>query len=874
MAPAPLNFDRSQGIQIGDYNQQDVTVVQIPATALPAPDTVEPPAGTHNLPEPGAGPFVGRADDLAELADRAATRGGPIGEAIHGLGGVGKSELALRYARADRDRYRVIWWITADGRDDIALGLAALTRRLHPAPSYTDPESWAVGWLQSHDDWLLILDNVEDVADVERLLGAVRGHGRVLITTRRNLGSAIWTRLGLRPVELSVLEPADSAELVVRLTGRPDEADEARLLADDLGGLPLGLEQAAAYIAQRDITIAEYRRRLAEQPGRMHATAPEGGRPDRIVQRVWAVTMETVVARSHLAYHLMGALAFLAPEPVPVSFLSPLAKGDELAVEDGLATLVAYSMVRRSGGDVQVHRLVQAVVRAQLAQVTHPEPEGFDDAALHQRYALELVLLVMPLNPFDNTAWPWWSRFLPHVIALARSLRPGTMLLERRDDAVVTADAGYLLDRSATYLLSQGRFASAVDLFDEAVSRQRLFGPDDVLPLSSRFNLADACRRAGRYDRAIALFVSLAADSARIMGAQHQLTLDVRDSLAGIYGEVGRWPDALTLLRATAATRAEAFGPDSDESLRARSRIAAVLSQAGRHAEAIADLEQVVRRREQLHGAEHPATLRAGADLAGMQTLAHRHDEAVALYETVLDRYEGLFGADDARTLIARHNLAFALHRAGRMTEATDRFEALLPDLERVLGARHPSTLDAREVLADVYWQTGRDVEGAEALMSVLKAFTDVYGWSHPRTMTARTTVAGHLLMGGLYAAAVPILEALLSDYEATSPADHPHRLATRDNLAAAYLYDGRLDKAIPLVESVYADYRRVYGDAHPDTVVCRNNLAQARLNAGRTEEAIALLVENERICADAFGPAHPTTMQAREALAHARGAR
>jgi hypothetical protein len=185
--------------------------VVIGAVSLGAPaEVAAPAAGLLGLPRPPTRVFVGREDQLAELDRLVSAGAGVVAQTVHGLGGVGKSELALQYARRHQHRYRVVWWVTADSRQAIETDLARLAFRLHPDVQViaTQPEvaDWAVGWLQTHQEWLLVLDNVDDRADVEPLLGQL-ACGHVLMTTRLDVG---WQDITDGCLRLDVLTPGEA----------------------------------------------------------------------------------------------------------------------------------------------------------------------------------------------------------------------------------------------------------------------------------------------------------------------------------------------------------------------------------------------------------------------------------------------------------------------------------------------------------------------------------------------------------------------------------------------------------------------------------------------------------------------------------------
>jgi hypothetical protein len=237
--------------------------------------------------------FVGRDRDLVALDSMLGAGVGVITQAVQGLGGVGKTELVLHHAWTHKPSYPLVWWITADSPDNLAAGLAALAYRLQPAMrtvvTASDAAEWGKAWLQTHPGWLLVLDNVEDPQHVAGLL-AQFDTGRVLITTRRDID---WHRHGATPLRLGLLSRPESIALLAGISGR-DEPDAADALADELGDLPLALDQAAAYITERHTTINAYLTALRDQPVRLLDTPGLTGDAEHAAARVWHLTMTTI----------------------------------------------------------------------------------------------------------------------------------------------------------------------------------------------------------------------------------------------------------------------------------------------------------------------------------------------------------------------------------------------------------------------------------------------------------------------------------------------------------------------------------------------------------------------------------------------------
>ncbi|WP_250034833.1 tetratricopeptide repeat protein [Paractinoplanes maris] len=677
----------SRAFQIGSHNVQ--TNVDLDAGSLPPPQRPGR-AGTapHNLP-PASAVFEGR--DLTELGTllgelEGDAEGGVVAAqaAVHGLGGTGKSELANQYARAHLDRYDLVWWITAETRQSVGLGLAALTARLHPVATLADAQEWAVGWLQSNTGWLLVLDNVDDVAAVTGLLGLVAGRGRIVVTTRRDPGAAGWRKLGLAPLRLDVLDRPASVRLLLELTGSDDDAG-ADVLAGALGDLPLGLQQAAAYVSRHDgMTFDDYVTLLTEEFDRAALHRAEGDDDQRTIAAVWTVTMASVAARSPLAAKVLDVLAWLAADPLPKTVLEPLATSDR-DLDDALALLASYSMIARRSGAVTVHRLVQAVTRAAAATAGS---SGVDRDA-----AIKCLVTAMPPEPATNVAgWSMWAALLPHVEAVGGYLPAGHR----------SAVALKLQDRAATYQQYQGNGTSAVATFERVLlDTERLFGAENRNTLAARSNLAFAYVETGRLDEAIALNERNVADCRRLLGDDHAGTLTVLGNLATCYLRAGDDAKALEILERLVVDRERIFGVDHRDTLSARSNLAASYERMGRVQEAFALREEALADLERNFGSDDPDTLKARGGLGVAYWKEGRTGDAIVIFERIVEESMRVLGPDKPDTLTARSNLGVAYSRTGRVPEAITILERVLDDLERVRGSAHPDTLTVVSRLAE-----------------------------------------------------------------------------------------------------------------------------------------------------------------------------
>ncbi|AZM56296.1 hypothetical protein DMA15_29950 [Streptomyces sp. WAC 01529] len=892
----------------GALTLQEVT--SLAAHGLASAYAVEARVGLNNLPELPSRIFVGRSDALHELA-AALNRGSQaVTQTLHGLGGVGKSTLALHYAHTHLDAYRLVWWIRCDTPDLITADLAALAGRLRGGITgdLTTPQAadWALGWLQEHPGWLLILDNAEHPSFLASLTGQLRHAGRHLITSRYAEG---WAAESLA---LPVLADDASLELLTRFTGLTDPAnqDQAGLLAEELGHLPLALEQAGAFIRQSKLqTVSEYRDLLHEDTAYTVDVPADHTRPERTMARIWRVTLDALAQLDPLTVRILRTVAWFAPTPLPRDLLDRLAD-HPARLARALGLLGAYSMITLGSDTLAVHRLVQTIartpdsefgLRSHLPPDPHRAPGAIERA---RREAAVLLADALPDDPQTNVAgWPRWRALIPHVQAH----------VDASDSTQDTAATECVLYESAVFMRSQGLIPQAKSLVDRSVESgtrihgaddthtfasralqasvyedlgdleraiklweavladiQRVSGPNHPDALAARNNLATTCQRAGNLGRSISLLEAVLAEEERVQGPDHRRTLVARSNLAGVLRDAGDLERAIGLYEATLADLERTLGSDHPDTLSVRNRYASACELKGDLGLAISLHKAASDDLERLLGADHPNTLASRDGLAGAYESAGNLGQAIRLYEATLAVRLRVLGAEHPDTLTSRNNLAFAYGSAGDLGRAVPLHEATLADRERVLGADHPDTLSSRNNLACSYEELG-DLDRAVPLLEATLADRDrVLGADHPHTLGSRNLLACAYASMGDPRRAVLLHEATLADRERVLGADHPESLSSRASLAAASQSAGDLGRSVSLYESTLADRERVLGVDHPDTLKTRAELAGAYRSTGDLGRAIPLLqaahADHERV----LGADHPNTLSTCSNLAHA----
>ena len=680
-------------------------------------------------PRPGF--LAGRDALLAEVDARLAPRldrAGPRVTVLSGLGGAGKTSVAVEYAHRQLSEAGVCWQFTAEDPTVLAAQFAVLAAQLgaRDVADARDPVAAVHSVLaRAEAGWLVVFDNVPDLAAVEAFLPPA-GQGRVLITSQSRHWPAGWA------VEVPVLAPEVAARFLTDRTGDADHGAAGKL-AVELGGLPLALEQAAAFMHATGTPMARYLQLFRTRQAELLARGPTAGH-----RKHTAATLGLALARlgedAPDAAALLRLLAFLAPEPVPLGLLlaredaparleaeagralGPLL-GDPIAIGDAVIALGKYSLATTGDGLVQVHRLVQAITSAEIST---------DEASQWQRAAAALVDAAVPADAQLPDAWPTCAMLVAHAQA-ALDLTSGGM------------------SRIADYLGYSGSYRAARDLFALVADAHREsedYGPEHAGTLHARANLARWTARAGDAAQARDQLAALLPIIERVMGAEHPDTLTTRGSVAHWTGVAGDPASARDQFAALLPIREQALGPEHPDTLITRDNLSFWTGMAGDPAQARDQSAAVLPIRERVLGPEHPATLITRARLARWTGEAGDAAGARDQYAALLPIRQRILGPEHPRTLIAQADLARWTGEAGDAIGARNQFAALLPIRQRILGPEHASTLTTRHNLARWTGKAGDAAGARDQYAALLPIRQRVLGAEHPDTLTTQHKLA------------------------------------------------------------------------------------------------------------------------------------
>jgi tetratricopeptide (TPR) repeat protein len=708
-------------------------------------------APTGRLPE-----YVrGRADLLTSLSALAGAPDGRV-HVLAGLGGTGKSTIALRVAEQITQLGRPVWWVQAVDAGTVTAKLLGLASDLGaPLGEVTeaqsgrhDPADLLWRFLEGRAGWLLIFDNADDLSaltvggnDVGGGAGWIRpsASGLIMVTSRESDQRAWGRNTEIHPV--SWLDAATGGQVLADLAPAAGTSGEAAALSQRLGGLPLALHHAGSQLASEfaaEQTFTSYARALDERFGRLMG---RGAADDRaIVTSTWELSMDALAARGRpQARPLLRVLSCLAPAVlIPSGMLDLTVLGQVCddgtdGAADGLAALSSVGLISRSSGEagtllgVTVHPLVTETDRLHL-DAEGPTQAGGIAVAL-------LTAAAARLHSEQPGDWPGWVQFVPHLNALYG------YLARRLTDASLAALAEVSVSVSAAFLWA-GSYITSQDLAESAIRHAARLGGDHPAVVYLRFQVAAAYRFRGRYAEAEQEFRDILAIELRVFGAEHSSTLRTRYEIARMLAARGQYEEAEREFRDVLAVRQRIQGYDHPNTLTTRSEIARMLALRTQYEQAEREFREVLAVRHRDLGANHPDTLTSRSRVAQMLAARGQHHDAEKAYRDVLAARQQVLGADHPGTLATRHEIGRMLAARGQYEQAEQEFRDVLAARQQVLGADHPSTLATRHEIGRMLAARGQYEQAEQAYRDLLAVRERVLGPEHPSTRTTQDSLA------------------------------------------------------------------------------------------------------------------------------------
>jgi tetratricopeptide (TPR) repeat protein len=828
-----------------------VPVQAPPPAALADRRTDDAPPIWGNVP-PRNPNFTGRTALLNAL-EQGLSAGAPtavLPVTLHGMGGIGKTQIAVEYVCRQMHDYDVVWWIQASNAVQIRAGLTELAHALG-LPGAAESSTAIPAVLEAlrrgrpYRRWLLVFDSAESPETV-RPFFPPNGPGQVLITSR----NPDWISMA-SPLEVTTFEREESIELLER-RGPEIDAGDADQLADVLGDLPLALEQAAAWRAETGMPVAEYLRLFDEKVAEiLDTSAPLDYQVSAAA--AWNVSFDELRTRSPAAHQVLQVCAYFSPEPISRQLFTAsrgvsIAPELDMALRDPMYLSRAIRDINRYGlakidhrnNTLQLHRLVQLVLRNRM----QPERQRQMRHGAH--------LLLANRDPNDAVSSQNWQRYrdiLPHAYAsqlidcgdswgrqLVLNLMRFLYQWGDHDEAIRLAETtltnwtGRLGENDPQrlqvaaqlgfYYWIVGRYAEAADINNRIwIIRRQTDGENNEATLEAR-SIVGADRRAhGNFPGALELSAELHRKAQDLFGDDDPTTLSLARRHAIDLRVNGRYREAAELDDDVYRRATEILGRDHPETLSALSGLIMDRRESGEYLWARVEQEKLVERVKQVHGENNADTLRRIAYLAVGRRKAGDHQQAFELSKRTLERFRVRYGLETFNAMSCALAHSIDLRHVGDLRSSREMGEQVLARYQRNLGENHPYTLGAVVDHAVTLRLMGNPADARELNERALSQLRAAVGPEHAHAIMCAIDLASDLAALGDREQSLSLGNEALERAERTLGADHPTTLAASLNLVLDLRAVGRHEEAEHRYADVLARYRRALGAQHPATI-------------------------------------------------------
>ncbi|WP_223167600.1 FxSxx-COOH system tetratricopeptide repeat protein [Nonomuraea sp. SYSU D8015] len=804
--------------------------------------------------------FTGRKDLLAALRKSMHTVTAVVAQpqALQGLGGVGKTQLAIEYAWQYRDHYDLVWWVSADQPLLVPSVLAGMAQALGLPPATSTGVEQAtqavIRTLESgvpYRSWLVIFDNAEEPEYIKDFLP--RGPGHVLITSRNSRWSDHEPT-----IEVDVFRRDESKAFLHRRLGDAIGDDEADRLADKLGDLPLALEQAAALLARTLMSVDEYLTLLEEQTSRLLSLEKAPTYPQSMTA-AWQLSVSQLEDRVPAAVEVLRCCAFFGPEPIPRDVfrrgnrvagprLTPVLS-DPIELTRALSQLESLALVKvePTTRTLQVHRLNQALLRDEL-------PE---DQRAEFRHEVHLLLSgTAPADPDETTNWPRFEELAAH-------LEPSGLI-----ECTVPAVRKFAIDL-VRYMYVRGSYQQAQALLNEYIQKwTEASGPRHSDVLVARIHLGNVYLALTLYSRAQELMSETVGMMEESLGPDHPETLWGKQSYAAALRGRGEFGKAQEIDAEVVEGYERLSGDNERVVLRARANLALAYTLTSEYVHAQKMLQETYLRQSSMDGYGRRNLLATWSNLSRAVRLGGQLEVAMNIAEEAYNYGVAQLGEDHPRTLLAAKDLAISLRRSGRVTEALQLMRDTHHRLQRLYGDGHADTMAAALGLSNTLRANGDLEEALTIVRRTLEHYPAVFGANHPFVHASKINLALLLRLTGDAARAQELDQEVLHGLGDLLGRDHDYAVTSAVNLQNDLAALGRHDEARALGEETMRRLRTYFTPDHYLSLICAANLSLDMQATGAEEEAKRLLTETVPQLDALLGREHP------DALAVAAGQR
>lgn len=718
--------------------------------------------------------------------------------ALSGLGGIGKTQMAIEYAHRHILDYSAIFWVGAETPESLVSSFVSIAHVLN-LPEKETPEQHRVvaavtRWLNSHSEWLLIFDNVEDLEMVKRFLPTAP-HGYLLFTTRIQALGTMAHRL-----EIKSMTSQDGIQFLLQRARLIDhertmqqlsagEHATARAIVEAMDGLPLALDQAGAYIDETQCGLADFLALFQAHPiYLLNERLAYLDHPLSVV-KTFTLAFEQVERADPVAADLLRFCAFLYPDaipeecftqskPIPGASLQPV-PGNQIRFNKAIASLQTSSLLQRNAETktLTIHRLVQAVLKERM------------DERERTKWAVQVIRMIYHIFPTPAfETWPQCERFLPHALESVKH-----EVLSEQEDAIAT-ELSTVLVKTGQYLTQRAQYIEAERLLQRAL------------------HIREA-----------------------VLGPEHPEVAVPLNALGIVYNIQNRYVDAEKLLQRALSIREVTLGPGHPDLAEALADLAVSTLYQGKYREAEHFYQRAVEIWDEALGPDHPKIAVILGSLASIYGRQERYEEADALLQRAFQIQEQVLTDDHPELVISLNNLALLYSIQGKYAQAEPLFQRAVRIREKASGPDHPVVAIPLTNLASVYTKQAKWMEAELLYQRALRIWEQAMGPEHPDIAYPLQGLAELYREQGNYEQAEPLYQRTLHIREQTLGASHPGVAETLNGLGVLYLAHKNYDKAEPILRRALQIREQTLGTAHSEVAESQFALAYLALALGDT---------------------------------------
>jgi tetratricopeptide (TPR) repeat protein len=798
-----------------------------------------------------------------------------------GMGGVGKSQLAIRMLHDEKmkDHFGLrLWFQGADRPEMLEVQHLLLARELRLVDEKASPEkalkalhAYLASYAkQSGKPWLAIYDNADSPSLLQPYL-AEGGH--VLITTRNNE----WPNA----MSVDVFEPMEAEALTVKLLQLEDPA--AKTLCEELGHLALGIVQACAYIRHESLSISQYVEKLRLAPKILEQDERLFGKKlPSSMMKLWRITFETLKKSCPDALTLLHAVAYLAPDPIPEKVLS------DLASPTALEAALQYALLQKSETGSSMHRLTQRVLRLKdgeeekvgsLQQVLQSVNQAYteDPIDLSQRACNKQLLshgqaLIVHAEAFKAlpttlesllVSTYLWLGDLQGELAqpfLKKNLLEKGLVLAKLTHGEESPEVARMLNNLGLAWKALGESQNAITYYEKAMAIDiKAYGdqhPNVAIDLN---NLGSAWDDLGKSQKAITYFEQAMAIGIKAYGDQHPKVAAYLNNIGLAWKALGEYQKAITYLEKSLAIDIKAYGDQHPNVGRDLNNLGQAWKDLGEDQKAIAYFEKALAIGIKNYGDQHPTVAATLNNLGLAWKDLGESEKAITYFKKALAIDIKAYGDQHPKVARDLNNLGSVCDDLGESQNAITYFEKAMAIDIKAYGDQHPNVATFLNNIGLAWKALGEAQKALTYLEKALAIVIKTYGDQHP-------TVAIHLNNLGSACADLGESQKAITYYEKamaigikTYSDQHPTVATSLNNLGLAWKALGKSQKAMTYFEKALAINIKAYGDQHPTVATFLNNIGLAWQALGESQKAITYLEKAMAIGIKAYGDQHPT---------------